>query len=125
MKGHVLVADENIALSAVEALREAGSRVIYIGEERPGSSDSSVLERACDAEATLVSFDRDYGELIFKRGHRAPRAVIYLRDVPNSPLEMASIVQGLLNGSLAGDVVGHFVVWTREGIRKRAFPPPS
>ena len=125
MKGLTLVADENIALSAVTALREAGSRVISIGEEQPGSSDISVLQRACDADATLVSFDRDYGELIFRRGHHAPRSVIYLRDIPGSPSEMVSIVQGLLNGSLAGDVVGHFVVWTREGIRKRAFPRPS
>lgn len=124
MKGFALVADENIARSAVTALREAGSRVIYIGEEQPGSSDVSVLQRAYDADAALVSFDRDYGELIFKRGHPAPRSVIYLRDIPDSPSEMVSIVQGLLNGSLAGDVVGHFVVWTREGIRKRAFPRP-
>ena len=125
MKGLTLVADENIALNAVTALREAGNRVIWIGEEQPGSSDISVLQRACDADATLVSFDRDYGELIFKRGHRAPRSVIYLRDIPGSPSEMVSIVHGLLDGRMAGDIVGRFVVWTREGIRKRAFPGPG
>lgn len=122
MKGVTLVADENVALSAVKALRDGGSRVVYISEEQPGSPDVSVLQRACDADATLLSFDRDYGELIFRRGHRAPRSVIYLRDVPSSPAEMVSIVQGLLNGSLAGEVAGHFVVWTRDGIRKRLFP---
>lgn len=122
MKGTTLVADENIALSAVKALRDAGIRVIYISEERPGGSDVSVLRRACDADATLLSFDRDYGELIFRRGHAAPPSVIYLRDVPSSPVEMANVVQGLLNGRVAGDIIGQFVVWTREGVRKRAFP---
>ena len=122
MKGVTLVADENVAASAVQALRDAGHRVVYISEEQPGSPDTSVLQRACDTDATLLSFDRDYGELIFRRGHLAPRSVIYLRDIPSSPAEMVSVVQGLLNGSLAGDVVGYFVVWTGEGIRKRSFP---
>ncbi len=121
MSGKVLLADENIALGAIHALRKAGYQVIAVAEESPGLSDAEVLARGCALSAILLTFDRDYGELIFKDGHPYPRSVIFLRSFPESPEEMSGVIEALLDGS-AGEVDGYFVVWTHDGIRKRLFP---
>jgi predicted nuclease of predicted toxin-antitoxin system len=120
-----LVADEHIALSTINALRELGYGVTAVAATMPGAMDQVVLHHACSINAVLLTFDRDYGELIFRRGLPPPRSVLYLRTIPTSPIEMTDIIKGLLNGRLAGDVSGYFVVWTRDGVRKRAFPPPG
>ncbi len=122
MKHIALVADENIAFSTIMELRGIGCSVTSIAETMSGATDEVVLHHACSINAVLLTFDRDYGELIFKRRLGTPYAVLYLRSIPASPAEMMNIVEGLLSGRLAGDIAGYLVVWTRDGIRKRAFP---
>jgi predicted nuclease of predicted toxin-antitoxin system len=117
-----LVCDENIALSTVNALRALGYSVAAAIEDLQGAPDVAVLHKACTINAVLLTFDRDFGELIFKRGLPAPQSVLYLRSIPASSAEMTSVFEELLGGRLAGEIVGYFVVWTRDGIRKRAFP---
>ncbi len=71
--------------------------------------------------AFCVSFDRDYGELIFRRGRPPPRSVIYLRLLPVSPEEVADILLRILKDG-AGSIDGRMVIVTRQGIRERTFP---
>lgn len=122
MNKRILLVDENVALSTVRALREAGYRVVSIAEEQPSASDIQVLGQACELDATIITFDRDYRELIFRRNHPAPRSVLYLRFAPQSPTEITNVVFGLLDPAIAGELDGYLAVWTREGTRKRAFP---
>jgi predicted nuclease of predicted toxin-antitoxin system len=117
-----VVADENIAWGAVVALREHGYAVGSVAKTIPAAPDEIVLQYAVSQNAVLITFDRDYGELIFKRKLAAPESVLYLRNIPASPTEMADILVGLLTGKTAGTISGYLVVWTRDGIRKRAFP---
>ncbi|MEG4058304.1 MULTISPECIES: DUF5615 family PIN-like protein [unclassified Microcoleus] len=44
----------------------------------------------------IFTFDRDYGELIYRLRLRSPRGVIYLRFRPHTPEEPASILLNLL-----------------------------
>jgi predicted nuclease of predicted toxin-antitoxin system len=69
----VVVADENIALNAISALRAIGDSVESIAEQMAGATDEAVLHHACSRNAALLTFDRDFGELIFKRMPPAPR----------------------------------------------------
>ncbi len=122
MNKSVIVADENIALSTVPAPRKAGYQVVSVAEESPSASDEQVLRRACELNARILTFDRDYGDLIFRRGCPAPRAVLYLRFAPRSPDELTAVVLKLFDESQSGALDGYLVVWARDGIRKRAFP---
>ncbi|MBC7945435.1 MAG: DUF5615 family PIN-like protein [Burkholderiales bacterium] len=106
----------------IRALRAAGHQVIAIVEEAAGLDDAAVLSRAHGTDAVLLTFDRDYGELIFKKLHPHPRSLIYLRSFPASPQELTDLIVRLVDGGIAGDVDGYLIVWTREGIRKRLFP---
>ena len=57
------LADENFPGAAVAALRAAGHDVAWIGMEAPGGSDPEVLARAA-REERMLTFDKDFGELI-------------------------------------------------------------
>lgn len=117
----LVAADENVPGRTIRYLRDRGIDVLAVAETSPGLPDAQVLARAQAEARVLVTFDRDYGELIFKRGHRPPPSVIYLRSYPESVDELSAVVEWLLNGG-AGTLEGYFVVWTREGVRKRTFP---
>jgi len=48
-------------------LRADGHDVIYVAELAPGISDETVLGRANDREAMLLTQDKDFGELVFRQ----------------------------------------------------------
>lgn len=122
MNSRILLADENIPLSVVRVLRESGYQVDAVTESSPGLSDAQVLARACALNAIILTFDRDFGTLIFRNGHTSPRSIIYLRSIPESVAELPGLIMKLLEGAIVGEVDGHMIVWTRTGTRKRTFP---
>jgi predicted nuclease of predicted toxin-antitoxin system len=69
------LANENFPLAAIEALRRAGHDTAWIQVDAPGSSDEAVLARAVRDERVLLTFDKDFGALVFLRGAAASRGV--------------------------------------------------
>lgn len=114
----MILSDENVPAGAVRRLRSQGFDVLSIAESAPGISDVAVLDIAVREQRILVSFDRDYGDLIFKRGHSAPIALIYFRIRPKSPEEVAEIVAWLLKDG-AGPVADKMVIVRSNGVRER------
>jgi len=66
------LADENIPIASVEALRGAGHDVVAVAEVAQGASDRAVLRIACDESRLLVTFDRDFGALVFGETLQVP-----------------------------------------------------
>jgi len=87
-------------------------------ENRPGISDIEVMEFAKTLNYIVLTFDRDYGELIFKRKLPVPPGVIYLRFVPSHPTETAELLQQLFDRNEI-TFQGFFTVVDRENIRQR------
>ena len=73
-----LLANENFPKASVLALREKGYNVLSIGEDNPSIQDHEVIFIAIKEERLILTFDRDYGELIFKKGLKPPQGIIYL-----------------------------------------------
>lgn len=115
-----LLADENIPARAIDALRDAGSDVLSIREHAPESTDDEVLRIAVAHGRILLTFDRDYGELIFGQGHAAPPSVFYFRSFPVDPREVSDTVLSLLAD--AESINDSMVIVSRQGIRRRRFP---
>lgn len=65
------LADENFPRTSVLRLREAGFDVIRIQEIAPAEEDPAVLALAVEMQRVLLTFDRDFGELLF---HKKPEA---------------------------------------------------
>lgn len=117
------LANENFPLKSVESLRQAGHDVVAIIEESPGLRDPEVLERAVNEQRFVLTFDRDYGELIYRLKLPVPEGVIYFRFVPSSPEEPAQLLTALLAiGGLS--LEGKFTVVERGKIRQRPLPQP-
>ncbi len=74
-----LLANENFPKSSVKILKDSGYDIVSVGDEFAGILDSEVIDFANQEHRIILTFDRDYGELIFKKGFRPASGVIYLR----------------------------------------------
>lgn len=115
-----LLANENFPRPALLALRAAGVKVESVGERMPAASDTEVLEYAAAQGLWLVTFDRDYGELVFALKVPAPPAIVYLRQGAYSPQWPAEAVLSAL--AQPEFVSGHLVVVSGGSVRRRALP---
>ena len=62
-----LLADESVDRQIVERLRSEGHEVIYVAEVEQGITDDVVLSKANETGSLLLTTDKDFGELIFRR----------------------------------------------------------
>ena len=115
-----VVVDENFPAPATRLLRQAGHAIIAVSEVGAGISDEAVMQLANVHNAWLVTFDLDFGELIFQRALQAPRALILLRESRFSPTDLADVVGGMLEQLAVYD--NKFVIWSRERVRTRPLP---
>jgi hypothetical protein len=63
------LADESCAGPVIRALRAAGHDLVAIAEVQAGARDEVVIERAVNEDRVVITEDRDFGELVFARGH--------------------------------------------------------
>ncbi len=85
-----LLADENIESLAVDKLRSAGNDVFWAKESSPAADDPSLLQRATLEHRTLVTHDKDYGDLVVRDGLPAPYGVLLFRIHEDVTLEAKS-----------------------------------
>ena len=114
-----LLADENIPLASVRGLRDLGHDIVSIAEQSPGISDEEVLRLSRAQGRVIVTFDRDYEELVFGERLPAPAGILYLRFLPRTPLEVTEYVSRLLNRRI--DLKRRITTADRGGIRQKMF----
>jgi predicted nuclease of predicted toxin-antitoxin system len=73
-----LLANENIPLSAVGP-PEPVDDVLWIREKSPGITDIEVMELGHREKRILVTFDKDFGELVFSTKQPPARGIILFR----------------------------------------------
>jgi predicted nuclease of predicted toxin-antitoxin system len=91
------LANENFPLTSVHLLRSAGYYITSITEESSGITDDKVLEIAVNEQRLILTFDRDYGELIYRLKKPSPPGVIYFRYAPQTPEQPGQDLLLLLN----------------------------
>ena len=112
------LANENFPLSSIRLLRDSGHLVVSILQEAPGSKDEAILKRAYNERLILLTFDRDYGELIYRHQDLTPAGVVYFRFGPATPSEPAEILIDIL-GKTDLSVLGKFTIVERGRVRQR------
>lgn len=113
----VFLANENFPRHSVILMKNAGFKVLSIAEQSPGISDSEVLVMACNDGMVILTFDRDYGELLFKYRQSKPAGVVYFRTGLEYPEQAGRILLSHLNNEL--EISGFFTVVDMHGIRQR------
>lgn len=111
----IFVADENIDTDIIESLRKYGINIISISEDHPSIPDSDVLEISNRHKAVLITADKDFGELVFRRGE-VSEGVILLRIFGISQEQKASLVLEVFKNHL-NEFRGCFTVITKDKIR--------
>lgn len=79
------LADENIPRQAILSLRQSGRDVLSVQEISPGMKDIAILELAVRENRILLTFDKDFGHLVFHKKLPAPIGIVLFRFVPQSP----------------------------------------
>jgi predicted nuclease of predicted toxin-antitoxin system len=114
----IFLANENFPMPSVKLLRKSGFEVISIQEDLGGISDDVVLEKAVKENLVILTFDRDYGELIFKYKKAVPPAVVYFRMKGETPLDAASILLEIIKNPDI-QIENSFTVIEQNAIRQR------
>ncbi|MDE2475973.1 MAG: DUF5615 family PIN-like protein [Alphaproteobacteria bacterium] len=73
--------DECVDVALVHALRESEHDVLYISEIAPRTPDTAVLSKSAAEGRLLLTDDKDFGDLVFRRGLVVPGLVL-LRIAP-------------------------------------------
>jgi predicted nuclease of predicted toxin-antitoxin system len=111
------VADENLDRSVIRKLREAGHEVISVAEMEPGIPDDVVLATANSHAAMLITEDKDFGELVFRRS-LVHQGVILLRLAGLPVTAKAELLVETL-ATHEHELTGAFAVVTKRTIRIR------
>ena len=77
------LADECVAAPLVAALRSIGHDVLYVAEVAAGLSDADVIALALREKRLLLTEDKDFGDLVFRR-ERAVPGVVLMRVAPEN-----------------------------------------
>jgi predicted nuclease of predicted toxin-antitoxin system len=114
-----LLANENFPRVAVEVLRSLGHDVLWVAENCPSVRDEYVLDLAVRESRVLLTQDKDFGELAFRRGLPATSGIVLLRLLP-----IPSLVAEFARKALGehSDFRGKFVVVEEGRIRERPLP---
>ena len=115
-----LLLNENIPAQSVALLRTRAIDLLVVSDTQPGLTDLEVLKIAVREGRWIVTFDRDYGELIFGRGLASPPAILLLREQHYALEDPAGWVLEVLRQP--EQFLGKFVTHSRQAIRTRALP---
>lgn len=114
------LANENVPGDAVELLRSNGHDVAWVRTDSPGATDPQVLARAVAEQRILLTFDKDFGQLVFQAGHAASCGVVLFRiSTPSSAVTARRILSALQQRS---DWSGRFSTIDGDRIRTIRLP---
>ncbi|MCU0424582.1 MAG: DUF5615 family PIN-like protein [Candidatus Kapabacteria bacterium] len=116
-----ILANENFPAPSIRVLRLASCQVKSIKEEMPGISDEEVLRIAVQEERVILTFDRDYGELLFRYRLVPPPAVVYFRYKGQLPESAGKILLELIQEQQL-NIEGYFTIIDANGVRQRKLP---
>ncbi|MEP6793791.1 MAG: DUF5615 family PIN-like protein [Saprospiraceae bacterium] len=116
----MFLANENFPRQAILFLRDKGYHVISIQESNQEISDNEVLEIAKKNKYVILTFYKDYGEIIFRYSLDSPPSVIFLRSKGTEPVYAGNILHVLMQSS-GIDILNAFTVIDVNSIRQRFY----
>ena len=111
------LADECVTVSLVRELRGAGQDVLYIAEFAASLSDVEVIALAFREGRLLLTADKDFGELVFRRGQAVPGLVLLRIDPGNGPLVWTRLLDAV--DQFGQGLFGRYVVVDEVRLRSR------
>lgn len=114
------LADECVAAPLVAFLRAGGHDVLYIAESTFGLSDADVIALALQQKRLLLTEDKDFGDLVFRREHAVPGVVLMRIDAENLSLKATRLVAAF--NRYGKGLFGRYTVIEGGRLRSRRLP---
>jgi predicted nuclease of predicted toxin-antitoxin system len=107
--------DECVGLSVVEWLKKQGYDTVSIAADSPGISDDEVLYKALEENRILVTMDKDFGDIIFRR-NSDHHGIILLRLLNWQSRNKIAILENLFL-RYQHEFEDNFIVVTEQSVR--------
>ena len=111
------LADECIPASLVDFLRHTGHDVLYVAELAAGADDVRIVEQAAREDRLLLTEDKDFGDLIFRRGRIAP-GIVLIRIASENPQLVEERLAAAI-GQYGERLFGQYIVIEEGRFRSR------
>lgn len=109
------LADESLEYRVVEWLRKEGHDVIAVADELSSMDDVSVLRLASSDSRVLLTNDKDFGDLVFRRKLGHAGVILFRLGDESADSKIEKLVR--LFEKLGNEIVGGFVVIGRTKVR--------
>ncbi len=116
-----LLADENVPKEAILVLRRLGCNLVWVQEIAPGLKNGDVIDLARRQGRILLTFDKDFGEMVFREGYVGLKGVILVRIGHRSPEAVAAFLSQVLQQDISWQ--GHYCVVLEGTVRAVPLPP--
>ncbi len=111
-----LLADENFPLKTFHIFKDNGYDIEHIRFIKPSSPDTYVMEYAISQNQIILTFDSDFGTLVFQKGYK-PLGIVFYRLTAFDAFEPFKIFTDIINNDFL--LEHNFTVIEKEGIRQR------
>jgi predicted nuclease of predicted toxin-antitoxin system len=109
------IVDECTGTSVAKWLREQGHEVFSVFDDAKGSTDDEILKKAASEGWILVTIDKEFGEMIFRK--RQPHhGVIFMRLSDERPVRKIAVLEQLLK-NYSDRIEDQFVVVSETKVR--------
>ncbi len=111
------IIDESTGFGVARFLQAEGHDVLIVAETMPEADDVAILQLAWAEERIVITNDKDFGELIFRR-QESHHGVVLLRLQDESGSNRVQVVAALM-AQYGSQLSGRFAVVTERKIRFR------
>lgn len=109
------LADESLEYRVVEWLRKEGHDVVAVADEMSSIDNVRVLRLAHSGNRVLLTNDKDFGELVFRRKLGHAGVVLFRLGDEEAESKIGKLAR--LLEELGSEIAGNFVVIGRSKIR--------
>lgn len=114
-----LLANENFPRASVQFLISKGHDVEAIGITFFGITDEEVIAYANETNRLIMTFDKDYGELIFNKGLIPEEGVLLCRMKTYEPDEPGKLIADLLEKGI--EMKRYLTIFHGQMLRQRKY----
>ena len=112
------LANENFPFPSIIILRGKGYEVISVTEVMSSAKDEVILQKAMEEQLIILTFDKDYGELLFKYFYLYPPGVVVFRLENFFPEDVAKILLSRVENDRL-ELDSYFTIIENDKTRKR------
>lgn len=115
-----LLVDECVDAGLVSHLRTAGHDVVYMAEVAPAANDKEIVTRAQAEGRVLLTEDKHFGDLVFRRGQSIPGVVLLRVDPAMHGLKSARLDAAIER--FGENLLGRYSIIEAARFRTRPLP---